>query len=121
MFGVTSEGIDVRSWLKKLSGVLSYPLANQVLPRYRPIGGAVPSTFIIDRKGVLRVSRAGAFSETAFRKTVDPLLAEAPRSEEHTSELQSLMRISYAVFCLQKKNTENARHRLPHGPNDARA
>src|SRR3546814_6394835 len=29
----------------------------------------------------------------------------APRSEEHTSELQSLMRISYAVFCLNKKNT----------------
>src|SRR3546814_2255477 len=29
------------------------------------------------------------------------------RSEEHTSELQSLMRISYAVFCLQKKNTKN--------------
>src|SRR3546814_6072927 len=28
------------------------------------------------------------------------------RSEEHTSELQSLMRISYAVFCLQKKNTQ---------------
>src|SRR3546814_2706323 len=28
------------------------------------------------------------------------------RSEEHTSELQSLMRISYAVFCLTKKNTE---------------
>src|SRR3546814_7764708 len=30
---------------------------------------------------------------------------EDPRSEEHTSELPSLMRISYAVFCLQKKNT----------------
>src|SRR3546814_4100954 len=30
-------------------------------------------------------------------------LAENARSEEHTSELQSLMRISYAVFCLQKK------------------
>src|SRR3546814_4550510 len=29
----------------------------------------------------------------------------AARSEEHTSELQSLMRISYAVFCLKKKNT----------------
>src|SRR3546814_1297886 len=28
------------------------------------------------------------------------------RSEEHTSELQSLMRISYAVFCLKKKNTK---------------
>src|SRR3546814_9910834 len=31
------------------------------------------------------------------------------RSEEHTSELQSLMRISYAVFCLKKKNT-NTQH-----------
>src|SRR3546814_1733153 len=33
------------------------------------------------------------------------------RSEEHTSELQSLMRISYAVFCLKKKNTLNIIHR----------
>src|SRR3546814_1713836 len=32
----------------------------------------------------------------------------AERSEEHTSELQSLMRISYAVFCLKKKNTTNS-------------
>src|SRR3546814_4687859 len=32
-------------------------------------------------------------------------MAHATRSEEHTSELQSLMRISYAVFCLKKKNT----------------
>src|SRR3546814_1201958 len=31
----------------------------------------------------------------------------ATRSEEHTSELQSLMRISYAVFCLKKKKTKN--------------
>src|SRR3546814_9490283 len=34
-----------------------------------------------------------------------PPIAAAGRSEEHTSELQSLMRISYAVFCLKKKNT----------------
>src|SRR3546814_2206247 len=31
------------------------------------------------------------------------------RSEEHTSELQSLLRISYAVFCLKKKNTKHNR------------
>src|SRR3546814_10086007 len=31
-----------------------------------------------------------------------------PRSEEHTSELQSLMRISYAVFCLKKKTTDKS-------------
>src|SRR3546814_12271718 len=33
------------------------------------------------------------------------------RSEEHTSELQSLMRISYAVFCLKKKNNQKYRYR----------
>src|SRR3546814_971094 len=32
------------------------------------------------------------------------------RSEEHTSELQSLMRISYAVFCLKKKTQKNQQH-----------
>src|SRR3546814_2317511 len=38
------------------------------------------------------------------------------RSEEHTSELQSLMRISYAVFCLKKKKkkTDNDNHYKPH-------
>src|SRR3546814_6301169 len=34
------------------------------------------------------------------------------RSEEHTSELQSLMRISYAVFCLKKKKPTNTTHRI---------
>src|SRR3546814_3118975 len=33
-----------------------------------------------------------------------------PRSEEHTSELQSLMRISYAVFCLKKKQSDKYKH-----------
>src|SRR3546814_4815497 len=40
----------------------------------------------------------------------DPRLAGAGRSEEHTSELQSLMRISYAVFCLKKKKEINTVH-----------
>src|SRR3546814_3464456 len=38
----------------------------------------------------------------------------ATRSEEHTSELQSLMRISYAVFCLKKKNTTNTYSTMYH-------
>src|SRR3546814_3164984 len=39
-----------------------------------------------------------------------------PRSEEHTSELQSLMRISYAVFCLKKKKKEKhiTKHHITH-------
>src|SRR3546814_2330472 len=40
------------------------------------------------------------FGNGLFRDTTD---TRAVRSEEHTSELQSLMRISYAVFCLKKK------------------
>src|SRR3546814_1338063 len=41
------------------------------------------------------------------------VLADAFRSEEHTSELQSLMRISYAVFCLKKKKkTTNTRQQI---------
>src|SRR3546814_5749514 len=39
-------------------------------------------------------------------KTVKTHIHEAGRSEEHTSELQSLMRISYAVFCLKKKKRQ---------------
>src|SRR3546814_5931887 len=42
------------------------------------------------------------FHPVAFHK------ARPARSEEHTSELQSLMRISYAVFCLKKKNKLNS-------------
>src|SRR3546814_4394681 len=48
-----------------------------------------------------------------FAETSAELAARYPqhaRSEEHTSELQSLMRISYAVFCLKKKNKINNTH-----------
>src|SRR3546814_1211739 len=40
------------------------------------------------------------------------------RSEEHTSELQSLMRISYAVFCLKKKNKHHKPTTMTQLPND---
>src|SRR3546814_2770681 len=41
----------------------------------------------------------------AEARALPPPRAHVSRSEEHTSELQSLIRISYAVFCLQKKTT----------------
>src|SRR3546814_1020865 len=41
--------------------------------------------------------------------------AQARRSEEHTSELQSLMRISYAVFCLKKKTNKKSTLYVPQG------
>src|SRR3546814_8911219 len=39
-------------------------------------------------------------------KSMSVCAGSEPRSEEHTSELQSLMRISYAVFCLKQKNKQ---------------
>src|SRR3546814_7933926 len=47
---------------------------------------------------------AGFTVAAAGRSDVNALVKIVARSEEHTSELQSLMRISYAVFCLKKKN-----------------
>src|SRR3546814_6342466 len=48
--------------------------------------------------------RTEAFRPIVHARNVGNLMRRR-RSEEHTSELQSLMRISYAVFCLKKKNT----------------
>src|SRR3546814_3754729 len=54
---------------------------------------------------LVRTTQIGPFfSLTALVKTVALKRKSQNRSEEHTSELQSLMRISYAVFCLKKKN-----------------
>src|SRR3546814_8249208 len=56
----------------------------------------------LDSKGIIGL----AFWDNGFKVMTDnkPLREPADfRSEEHTSELQSLMRISYAVFCLKKK------------------
>src|SRR3546814_9054755 len=54
-----------------------------------------------DREHVLSVMEDGDwFGELAL---IEPVPRTWGRSEEHTSELQSLMRISYAVFCLKKK------------------
>src|SRR3546814_3817310 len=49
-----------------------------------------------------------AAEEIGFHRAASGILVQAgTRSEEHTSELQSLMRISYAVFCLKKTKEQN--------------
>src|SRR3546814_9207337 len=60
----------------------------------------------------LQISRA-TFIGRAHKRSPS-VSNDSGRSEEHTSELQSLMRISYAVFCLKKKNKH---HRISHTPN----
>src|SRR3546814_1753721 len=67
-------------------------------------GGGVLFNDQVDVDAIAAIGAAHArFGTTAFLPT---LISDTPaqiRSEEHTSELQSLMRISYAVFCLKKK------------------
>src|SRR3546814_10822931 len=63
-------------------------------------GGAVELHRL--RRGGDRLAGIGARDERAGRQCL-----EVGRSEEHTSELQSLMRISYAVFCLKKKKQKD--------------
>src|SRR3546814_10029553 len=58
-------------------------------------------------QGSARTGRLGFDQRRSMNSQREYIMAfyECVRSEEHTSELQSLMRISYAVFCLKKKNT----------------
>src|SRR3546814_6654868 len=61
--------------------------------------------FIVDANVQSRQGRIVGYAVTAVHQVID-----LPRSEEHTSELQSLMRISYAVFCLKKKNKNTTKN-----------
>src|SRR3546814_9167127 len=54
------------------------------------------------------------YFETGAADIADFCRLSSHRSEEHTSELQSLMRISYAVFCLTKKNIYTIQHQIRH-------
>src|SRR3546814_2384742 len=59
-----------------------------------------------------RIGRPGIFIglENYISLLGDSIFLKSVRSEEHTSELQSLMRISYAVFCLKKKHNRPSTH-----------
>src|SRR3546814_1896653 len=75
-------------WFTGLSGAGKSTIANLVEKKLHGLGR---HTFLLDGDNV----RHGLNKDLGFT-----------RSEEHTSELQSLMRISYAVFCLKTKNTK---------------
>src|SRR3546814_7659260 len=76
-------------WFTGLSGSGKSTVANLVEKKLLAMGH---HTYILDGDNV----RHGLNKDLGF----------TDRSEEHTSELQSLMRISYAVFCLKKKKTQ---------------
>src|SRR3546814_4363649 len=65
---------------------------------------ATSSAYSTARTQIQTTYKAQIDGFTARKNAID---ADLKRSEEHTSELQSLMRTSYAVFCLKKKKTTN--------------
>src|SRR3546814_1929664 len=75
-------------------------------------------SIVVNGKQTVRITLRGAPNTVAMLtcdgQTAETLHAgesfEVSRSEEHTSELQSLMRISYAVFCLKKKTCSTSHH-----------
>src|SRR3546814_9983292 len=94
---------------------LSWPVVNQVVARI--CGWAIP---MMDRRNVVEYEADSLILCSCYvlHNSTLPMLVKqsesgpslpyrdiSRRSEEHTSELQSLMRISYAVFCLKKQNT----------------
>src|SRR3546814_10240670 len=65
------------------------------------------ATFDMQRRNSLSVEAWRPLLEASAPRADTVLPGLAKRSEEHTSELQSLMRNSYAVFCLKQKNTKH--------------
>src|SRR3546814_8479411 len=72
---------------------------HSMLMTEEPFGPIAPITRFSDTDDVIRRANSLPFGLSSYVFT--------NRSEEHTSELQSLMRNSYAVFCLKKKNNTN--------------
>src|SRR3546814_2840150 len=98
--------------------VFNYPFFFFLMIRRPPRSTRTDTLFpytTLFRSGRLRVRLhpRGLHRRGGEVQGIHPRRRRVPRSEEHTSELQSLMRISYAVFCLKKKNQRNLKT-LPH-------
>src|SRR3546814_3506182 len=105
--------------MRKASAVIPHPHFKGVYPADAGRGlarsrlGIEEDSFLLLLPGSIRPYKNAEALIAAFARLAASDLrlliagkADTPaRSEEHTSELQSLMRISYAVFCLKKKNT----------------
>src|SRR3546814_2968765 len=77
---------------------------------YRLQGIMRPTFRVLKRTGKRSCDQQSSGLRSSFKTNDD-------RSEEHTSELQSLMRISYAVFCLKKKNKTTTLETTVHNTN----
>src|SRR3546814_1586688 len=93
--------VDRAPWLDLAAATaLADPQLDLATPMKGPFA-AIPVIAPDLAAAALQLARIAGILPAFFVRTD---AADSERSEEHTSELQSLMRISYAVFCLKKKN-----------------
>src|SRR3546814_1795921 len=101
--------VSKRGRAQQLFGVSADPALQPRLHRVMPLHAVVrlrqrvPSEASVMVAAFPRRSRHLLFSASSRHLTTVAHMGSGCRSEEHTSELQSLMRISYAVFCFNKK------------------
>src|SRR3546814_2304000 len=106
LFRSGREVVELRAAQQRVGAVVAGQRDAQVV-----VGGQR----LFDQRGQLRIAEGlperrvgirgggGVRGSVGRRRRLDEGIRHRHRSEEHTSELQSLMRISYAVFCLKKK------------------
>src|SRR3546814_10439748 len=82
--------------------------AGSIATSMRPSAGSITIMATVALMLLASDGRGGRHTDHGVAKSSNSAaLTASVRSEEHTSELQSLMRISYAVFCLKKKKKQN--------------
>src|SRR3546814_8737175 len=104
-------GYFMSSWIRRHYSDSVYRAILETSSLRAPLPGAFSSSL----RKFTGLGSAGLFRATQTElkdhwsqqlEQLSPITYSPLRSEEHTSELQSLMRISYAVFCLKKKKTK---------------
>lgn len=76
VYAITTEGSLPLYRLKPLFAAMKIPSARSIKGPYGPVGGSVPSNFVIDRAGVLRYADSGAFELDDLNRILVPLLRE---------------------------------------------
>lgn len=74
IIGVVTQDSVPAYQLRTVEKLLSYPLAKSLRGDYGTVDRAVPTTYIIDRRGIIRDVQTGSYSASSFRAAVEPLL-----------------------------------------------
>src|SRR3546814_2106184 len=97
--GVALDDVDVRH-----DDLVAHDAHHVALLALVLAGGDDHAVTLLDTVHIVLSSIRGSVASPSLYLPMPLRALQVRRSEEHTSELQSLMRISYAVFCLKKKN-----------------